>query len=85
MPPTRLCMHTAKRKRPREARLWETRLSRPPSRAAAAERTETNWASANRGGGGQAPSDPLLWSLFTAKDRALRHLGNSQQRQWAEL
>lgn len=84
MPPTRLCMHTAKRKRPREARLWETRLSRRPREQLPPSGTAANWASANRGGG-KAPSDPLLWSLFTAKDRALRHLGNSQQRQWAEL
>lgn len=75
---------TKQNKTPRKAWLWEMGLSHPPSRAAAAERTAAHWTSAN-GGGGQAPSIPLLWSLFTAKDRALRHLGNSQQRQWAKL
>lgn len=84
MPPTRLRMHTAKRNAPgkrgsgKRASHARPREQLPPSGTAA------NWASANRGGG-RAPSDPLLWSLFTAKDRALRHLGNSQQRQWAEL
>lgn len=84
MPPTRLRMHTAKRNAPGKRGSGKRASHARPREQLPPERTETNWASANRGGG-QAPSDPLLWSLFTAKDRALRHLGNSQQRQWAEL